>query len=317
MKIGCPSFGNYTKLIEELGDYLHCEIIVPPPPTQRVIELGNSALASELMCLPAKATLGSMIQACEKGATDLIEFDSCGLCRQKAYWILQQRALRKLGYNITVHPIRLGLGTPSDLRRLIPSISYLSSWQAFIRALAWILKNEPQQQISEDSNQVRIGLVGEIYTILEDTVNKNLAKKLQKQGAMVHTFLTLRYFINKRFHLPFQNDPTMEIAQKKSYEMFPKNIGGHGNEAITFTIYYALKGFDGVIHLMPMPCMPEATVSPVIDDISRELHIPVMRLIIDTHTGEAGLDTRLEAFVDILRRKKYGGGKPKPPLSRL
>lgn len=93
-------------------------------------------------------------------------------------------------------------------------------------------------------------------------------------------------------------------AKKQAHRYFPKEIGGHGIESIIHTIYYGMRKFDGVIHILPMPCMPESTVAPILDDISHDYGIPLMRLIFDTHTAEAGLDTRLEAFVDILKRKK-------------
>lgn len=307
MKVGCPGLGSYTGLIKELGKFLNWEIIIPLP-TEKSTELGNKYLASELMCLPAKVTLGTMIEACKQGATDLVMYDACGICRQKAYWILQQRVLRKLGYTATVHPVRLGLGTPNDLRAIDPSLSYWKSWVAFYKLIRWIFKYEEKEDGLEDTRQVKIGIVGEIYTILDPVVNRDLVKKIRKMGASVHSFLNFSYFISKKFHMRgWMNRADREllnIAMKKSHEIFPKEIGGHGNEAITFTIYYALKKFDGVIHLMPFPCMPEATVAPVIDDISRDYSIPVMRLILDTQTAEAGLNTRLEAFVDILSRKK-------------
>jgi len=308
MKIGIPPFGDYTQIIQEFASYLGWELVMPAV-TDRTIELGNKHLASELMCLPAKSTLGSMIEACELGATDLIMFDACGLCRQKAYWILQQRAVRRLGYNATVHPVRLGLMTPKDICAVDPSVSYWKAWQAFIKLVRWIFKQEKEiVSVPTDGNQVRIGIVGEIYTVLEPAVNKNLIKKLEKLGASVHNFLTLSYFISKKFHLKgwlnSKDRELMKVAEKRSHKYFPKDIGGHGNEAITFAIYYALKGFNGVIHLLPFPCMPEATISPVLDDISRDYGIPVMRFIFDTHAAEAGLDTRLEAFVDILQRRK-------------
>lgn len=308
MKVSCPYFGNYTPIIKQFADYLNWEFLLPSPPSEKSIELGNKCLASELMCLPAKVTLGSMVEACKLGATDLIMFDSCGLCRQKAYWILQQRALRKLGYSATVHPIRLGLSTPRDICAIDPSLPYWKAWQAFIKIILWILKQEKKEQMLQDDSRVKIGLVGEIYSILEPAVNKNLIKKLEKLGASVHNFVNLSYFVSKKFHLMgWMNKGDREIlkvAMRKSHECFPKEIGGHGNEAITFTIYYGLKRFDGVLHILPFPCMPEATVSSVVDDVSHDYNIPVMRLIFDTHTAEAGLDTRLEAFVDVLKRKK-------------
>ena len=55
--------------------------------------------------------------------------------------------------------------------------------------------------------------------------------------------------------------------------------------------------------------MPESTVAPVLDDIGHDYSVPVMRFIYDTHTGEGGMDTRLEAFTDILNMKKSRSNK--------
>ena len=34
--------------------------------------------------------------------------------------------------------------------------------------------------------------------------------------------------------------------------------------------------------------------------------VPVLQLVLDTQTGTAGVETRLESFVDIIRMKKGG-----------
>jgi len=313
MKISSPGMGAYTKLIVELANYLGWDFIPPPPPTERSIELGTTCLAAELICLPAKVTLGSMIEACEQGATDLIMFDSCGTCRMKTYWILQQRALRKLGYKATVHPIRLGIHTARDLQRVGPTVPYWKVCKVLVKLLLGI--NELDKKLwtetpQGDNHQVKIGIIGEIYSVLEPAVNKNLFRKLEKLGAVVHNSLPLTYFIFKRLYnwgwLKRRgiDRQTYLIAEKEAHKLLPKEVGGHGNESIIHTLYYAMRHFDGVVHVLPFPCMPESTVAPVLDDISRDYKIPVMRFVFDTHTGEAGMDTRLEAFIDILKRKK-------------
>lgn len=312
MKVAIPHMGKYSEvIIKQLGGYFNWEIILPPAPTSRTIELGSRYM-NELMCLPAKVTLGTMIEACDQGAEHLIMFDSCGQCRLKTYWILQERALRKLGYKVTVHPVRLGWGTPTDIRAIDPNIPYWKSWWVFYKVLRQVneLDKKLWVEIPEESNLVKIGIVGEIYTILSSEVNKDLIHKIEKMGALVHNSLPLSYFIFKGLYnrgwmkRRGVDRETFLIARRQAHQYFPKEIGGHGIESIIHSIYYGMKGFDGVIHILPMPCMPESTVAPILDDISRDYSIPVMRLIFDVHTGEAGLDTRLEAFVDILKRKK-------------
>ena len=70
------------------------------------------------------------------------------------------------------------------------------------------------------------------------------------------------------------------------------------------SIYYANKGFDGVIQLLPLNCMPEIVAKSILCNVSKDLNFPIMTLILDEMTGEAGYLTRLEAFVDLLKRRR-------------
>lgn len=314
MSVVCsaPRLGKYTQLFTEIAGLLGWEAILPPEPSIASIERGASCL-NELMCLPAKVTLGTMIQACESGVNKLVMFDSCGDCRLKSYWILQQRALKKLGYSATVYPIRLGRYTPGDMRSIDPSLPYWKAWKVFFLSLRRILEVDKKlwPVLPEDTELPKIGIVGEIFTILERVINMRLFEKLERMGALVHNSLPLSYFVLKGLYnrgwikRPGISREEFLIAAKEADRYFPKeSIGGHGKESIIHTIYYGMMKFDGVIHVMPFPCSPEAVVAPILDDIGRDYGIPVMRLIFDTHTGEGGVDTRLEAFVDVLKRRR-------------
>ena len=48
-------------------------------------------------------------------------------------------------------------------------------------------------------------------------------------------------------------------------------------------------------------CMPEITVRPILEKIHQESGIPFLSLSLDEQTAEAGIDTRLEAFIDVVR----------------
>jgi predicted nucleotide-binding protein (sugar kinase/HSP70/actin superfamily) len=58
--------------------------------------------------------------------------------------------------------------------------------------------------------------------------------------------------------------------------------------------------------------MPEIVAESLLPSVENELGIPVLSLIIDEMTGEAGYMTRVEAFVDMLEqrreRERYEGG---------
>ena len=63
-------------------------------------------------------------------------------------------------------------------------------------------------------------------------------------------------------------------------------------------------GFDGVIHAYPLTCMPENICRTILPDISSHTDLPLLSLCFDEHTSAAGLNARLEAFVDMLRARK-------------
>ncbi len=61
------------------------------------------------------------------------------------------------------------------------------------------------------------------------------------------------------------------------------------------------KDVNGIIYLTPFACGLD---SIIIEFIERRLkshyNVPFLKLTIDEHTGEAGFDTRLEAFLDLM-----------------
>jgi predicted nucleotide-binding protein (sugar kinase/HSP70/actin superfamily) len=91
------------------------------------------------------------------------------------------------------------------------------------------------------------------------------------------------------------------IIQRKINPYLRSTVGGHGRDAIYEMLNYVKKDFDGIIHLLPFGCMPEVTVRPLLEKIHLESGIPFLSLSLDEQVAEAGINTRLEAFVDVVR----------------
>lgn len=64
---------------------------------------------------------------------------------------------------------------------------------------------------------------------------------------------------------------------------------------------------DGVIHVTAFACGPDAVVNKMLELKAKEAGVPFMTLVVDEHAGEAGMITRLEAFVDMVRWRKGRG----------
>ena len=68
--------------------------------------------------------------------------------------------------------------------------------------------------------------------------------------------------------------------------------------------YIKDKKIDGVITINAFGCGPDSLMIERISKFARDNKKPLLTLSIDEQTGEAGFVTRIEAFVDMLYRKK-------------
>ncbi|NLL19846.1 MAG: CoA protein activase [Clostridia bacterium] len=158
--------------------------------------------------------------------------------------------------------------------------------------------------LSEEFRPVKIVLVGEIYTVLEPFVNLNLEKHLNSLGVEVLRPLFLSSWINEHLLGGLLNIEGTKRAPGLAKPYLNSFVGGHGRETIGSAVQYAQKGVDGVIQIAPLTCMPEIVAHSVLPSVTEEYGIPALTLYVDEQTGEAGLLTRLEAFVDMIRYRQ-------------
>ncbi len=149
---------------------------------------------------------------------------------------------------------------------------------------------------------LKIALIGEIYTMIEPFSNLYIEEKLAGLGVCTKRFLTPSWWVKDLLLKPVRlNSPLVRAASKK---YLPCEIGGHAKESIAHTVRSAFAGFDGAIQVFPLGCMPEIVTKSVLPSLQEELQFPVLTLIVDEITGEAGYMTRIEAFVDMLESKR-------------
>lgn len=159
-------------------------------------------------------------------------------------------------------------------------------------------------EVQKDKDVLKIGIVGEIYTVIEPFVNVGIAEKLGDLGVEVDKSITVSYWVINHLIKEALHLHNKKKIRQASYPYIRSFVGGHGQESVAHTVIYDREGYDGVVHLLPFTCMPEIVARSALPVISRDRRVPVMTLVLDEMTGEAGYMTRLEAFVDLIRRKK-------------
>lgn len=357
MKVTFPHMGQAYLAIKGLLDDLGIEVVIPPPITQRTLEIGTQ-LSPEMACLPLKINIGNYIESIERGADTIIITGSCGPCRFGYYGVVQKEILRDLGYDVDI----IIFDPPgSDYRTFVERIRKLAgknSWasvaQAFMRASTIVkeaddlmdiaLKKRAREANRGDTDSrlyqfelevlsrhgsreileiikkykeilsrveekggispLKIGLVGEIYTLIEPYVNLNIEKKLGYLGVEVYRSLTLNEWVKVHLSLDVKHRMRHKRILKKAAPYLNLCVGGHAWQTIANSVYYSECGLDGIIQVMPFGCMPEIVAESILPEVYRDYGTPIMTLVVDEMTGEAGYFTRLEAFVDLLEQKR-------------
>lgn len=166
-------------------------------------------------------------------------------------------------------------------------------------------------RIDSSKEVLRVGIVGEIYTVVEPFINQYLIERLGNMGVEVHRSVTSSEFIKEQLDfIPFIRSNKNEV-HKAASPYLNTEIGGHARHTVGNTVLYSEKNYDGVIHLLPFMCMPEIVAQSILPTIEKEKDIPILKLVLDEMTGETGYLTRIEAFIDLLisrrERESYEG----------
>ncbi|MDS1030649.1 CoA protein activase [Bacillota bacterium LX-D] len=153
-------------------------------------------------------------------------------------------------------------------------------------------------------NIIKIGIVGEVYTVIEQYANLQLERQLGKLGVEVERSIYLSEWINDHLLsgiLPIKSSKKIDQLASPFLNHF---IGGHGKQTISHSVDFARRGFDGIIQVGPLTCMPEIVAESILPAINETYGVPIMTIFVDEQSGEAGLNTRLEAFTDMIKYKK-------------
>jgi predicted nucleotide-binding protein (sugar kinase/HSP70/actin superfamily) len=320
LTVGIPRAGLYYKYFpfwKTFLENLDVAVLLSPVTEARLLAAGLKIANSE-MCLPLKIMYGH------------VKF----LLDKADYILLPQMDEVKTGaarYGLGSYFCPYFVGLADVFRAEFPSGKFLDPLMSFqdgviekdswlqlgrqlgksseVSARAWsqavaVQKEFEEQQISSGKTTVEIleninfvqpdsgrtiGLVGRPYLIHDQAANLYLLKKIFSRGCRVRTLEMI---------------PTIE--KEHALKAVPVNQRSHW--ALTNEEYGALhvlgKSPDiaGIIYVIPFNCGPDFVVDEfVIKEIRRRK--PVTVISIDESTGEAGLTTRLDAFLDMIPNK--------------
>ena len=143
-----------------------------------------------------------------------------------------------------------------------------------------------------EPDRLKIALVGHSYLIQESYANLNLLKKLREKARV-----ELVQHVDQ-----IEIETNLLELRKKIFWSHSKQIYGAGNK------FLADPEIDGIIYLTCFGCGTDSIVQELLSRKARQRHKPYMVITLDEHSGEAGLITRLEAFLDMVERRRVHEG---------
>ncbi len=161
-------------------------------------------------------------------------------------------------------------------------------------------------EIDSKREVLYVDITGEIYVVNDEFSNQNIEKELGRMGVQVRRSLTVSSFLKDAI-IPkvFRKGEThLQRADRLAKPYLMRDIGGDALECVSDVAYANERGIDGIIHISPFTCMPEIMSQNIFPAMRENCDIPILPLIMDEQTGRAGYITRIEAFVDLMRRRK-------------
>ncbi len=154
---------------------------------------------------------------------------------------------------------------------------------------------------------LKIGLVGDIYTLLEPYANHGIEEFLMENGVSVQKEISVvNWLPNALF--PWRKGKYRKTLLQQAFPYLKNHVGGFGLESVAGARRMRDVSVDGVLQLFPLGCMPEIVAHSALNRICVQEELPVMSMSLDGHQSVTGLETRLEAFLDMVNGKhKYAG----------
>lgn len=136
-------------------------------------------------------------------------------------------------------------------------------------------------------SDLQIGVLGHGYSLYDQCISMNLINVLREMDCRVHLVDGCDY----------------ELIEKEAATLAKRVFWTLGRKSMGAALHMAKNpDIDGIIYMACFGCGPDSMIG---DLIERKMNgKPFMMITIDEHTGEAGMVTRLEAFCDMLRRRR-------------
>lgn len=295
MRVGIPKallYCRYHPFIESFFCELGSEIILSEDTNKTILDEGVKYCVDEA-CLPVKVFHGHV--ASIKDKCDIVVVPRIMRLKKREFICpkfcgLPEMIINSIPHMPEVTTIPIYADSPDNFLRSIVGIgNMITKNKGKIKKAYNIALTEQRKHrtgIMDKGYKINIALTGHPYNIYDTYVNMDIVKKLNKLGIGVITSECI----------------SEELINSNVGQLYKKPFWTFARENYGFSTYACENHFvDGIIYISSFACGIDSVVTELIKDSTGDF--PFLTLKIDEHTGDAGLDTRIEAFFDMLERR--------------
>jgi predicted nucleotide-binding protein (sugar kinase/HSP70/actin superfamily) len=299
---------------EELG----AKVVLSSPSTKGVLSAGLKHAVDDI-CLPVKLAFGHVLDL--SGRVDYIFLPRLISVEKREYicpkFLGLPDMVRRIpglppliDVDISLYKNKKGLYQAVKKVGALFNANSLAIWRAYRRSLSAlksyfrllelglipaeamaVMENRVKESPYISGDSLKVGLIGHPYNIYDGYVSMDAIKKLRRMGAAV---LTAENVSEKTVNRH------ASMLPKKLFWTLGRRMIGAANH------YMERPDISGLVYVAAFGCGPDSMTGELIEREARARRIPFLSLNIDEHTGEAGVVTRLEAFLDMVRWRRCG-----------
>lgn len=156
--------------------------------------------------------------------------------------------------------------------------------------------DEQLKEINKQDSKKRVILVAHPYIAYDNILGKKITKLLERQNVNV-IFANINEF-------SMQNPKFFKLVKDKKYEYnnISETIFWKSSKNLLNGICSNLNNIDGIVYLSVFPCGTDSLVNELA--MRKIKDVPYINIVLDEQDADAGLQTRIESFVDILNMKE-------------
>ena len=302
--IGLPKglfYFEHNILWEQFFRNLGCNVVTSQDTNKQILDYGVKYCSTET-CLPVKVFHGHVYSL--RDIVDYVFIPRYTSLDKNEYTCpkfcgLPDMALLNLKRQVKILEVRVHIDLfPSQTFDSLMEISktlrveYTQVLEAFkhaVKVFNEYMENSHKANEyikSKSTTRTALSVLGHPYMTYDSYLSMNLIEKLKRRNITVYTPRDIDHETKRKNAYPFQGKVFWDIG----FELL--------GSAFTFA---EDKNIKGLIYLTPFACGVDAFIIEFIERrIKSHYDVPLLKLTMDEHTGEAGFNTRLEAFLDMV-----------------